>query len=340
MNKSTKNLFFISALLIISALITGTVSGSGSDDVLSYARGDTVTVSGFAAGNPSLGVAVWLFGNNLWDRDVISVDSSGGYSYELSPSETSGLSAGQYYVIVQHPGYNGRFDADKASGVQGQTVVSSEAGSSFIIGGTGSLQGRQAAKALMDMLDSNNIDDMYSYTSFILEEPLIEENLGGKIYDRGIISLSGSTNLAAGEKLFYSVQPLEFGPTSKEYSVPQGGTSGNIYVTGSSPLNLWNAEIDASDYSPGEYIFEIGRPDGSYKSTMVFTVTETTDASEADKENTGTSVQVPAETSVAEKTPDGVPMAQNTPESPLSVLLPIFAAALSVISLAYGKKFL
>ncbi|UUX91286.1 hypothetical protein [Methanoplanus endosymbiosus] len=341
MNKYRIFVILSSALFLLPVLITGVVSGSDpADDLLSYAKGDTVTVSGFAAGSPSQGVAVWLFGNNLWDRNMISVGSSGDYSYELSPSETSSLAAGQYYVIVQHPGYNGKFDVYTSTDAQGQTIVTSDAGSSFIIGGSGSLQGRQAAAALMGMLDSNDIDDMYSYTSFILKDPLIEDNSDDKVYEKGVISLSGSTNFAAGEKLFYSLQPLEFGPTSKDSDMPEGGTSGNIYVTGSHPLNLWNVEIDASDYPAGEYMFEIGRPDGSYKTTMTITITEVMEKSPAGNEKTATSVQTPVQTSVAAETEAITPMGQKTPQSPFSVVVPVLAAALSLLWMGCGRRVL
>ncbi|WP_048145706.1 hypothetical protein [Methanoplanus limicola] len=342
MNRSKIFVILLSALFLIPALFAGAVSGSDSaGDLLYYAKGDAVTISGFAAGNPSQGVAVWLFGNNLWDRNAISVSSSGEYSYEISPSETSGLSAGQYYVIVQHPGYNGKFDVYTSTGAQGQTVVTSDAGSSFIIGGSGSLQGRQAAAALMGMLDSNDIDDMYSYTSFILEDPLIEDDSDENVYERGIISLSGSTNFAAGEKLFYSLQPLEFGPTSKDSGTTESGSSGNIYVTGSSPLNLWNVEIDASDYPAGEYMFETGRPDGSYKTTMTLTITDVADNTQGEDENTVTYAQTPVQTPLAAENGDVTPEAgQPTARSPLSAVIPVIAAALSVICLICGKRLL
>lgn len=341
MEKSKTSVIFLSALFLLPALFTGAVSGSdAAGDLLYYAKGDTVTISGFAAGSPSQGVAVWLFGNNLWDRNVISVSPSGDYSYEISPSETSVLAAGQYYVIVQHPGYNGKFDVYTTANAQGQTIVTSKAGSSFIIGGSGSLQGRQAAAALMGMLDSNDIDDMYSYTTFILEDPLIEDDSGEKVYGKGIISLSGSTNFAAGEKLFYSLQPLEFGPVSKDSETPEGGTSGSIYVTGSSPLNLWNVEIDASDYSAGGYMFEIGRPDGSYKTTMTLTITDVIDKSPAEVGNTVTYVQTPVKTPAVADTAAVSPEEQATAQSPPLAVIPVIAAALSVICVTCGRRLL
>jgi hypothetical protein len=340
MNKSKNFVILLSALFLIPALFAGVVSGLDSaGDLLYYAKGDTVTISGFAAGNPSQGVTVWLFGNNLWDRNVIPVGSTGDYSYEISPSETSVLAAGQYYVIVQHPGYNGKFDVYTATGGQGQTVVTSDAGSSFIIGGSGSLQGRQAAAALIGMLDSNDIDDMYSYTSFVLEDPLIEDDSGEKVYEKGIISLSGSTNFAAGEKLFYSLRPLEFGPTSKNSGRTESGASGNIYVTGSSPLNLWNVVAETSDYPAGEYMFEIGRPDGSYKTTMTLTITDAADNSPGEDENTVTYIQSPVQTPAAAETATVTPPSgQGTAQSSPSAVIPVLAAALSVICVICEKK--
>ena len=138
-----KTILKISGILLI-LLILCAIQPAGATDT--YAKGDSVKITGTATGNPQQGLAFWVFGPNYWTRETHQLQGT-TYTYELTPSKTSDLSPGQYYCIVQHPMYNGKFDVD----VSGDRVVSSD-GESFPISGSGKLQGSAAAYALMRLL--------------------------------------------------------------------------------------------------------------------------------------------------------------------------------------------
>ncbi len=72
--------------------------------------GQAVSVSGTVESKPSSGLAVWDPGENFTDCSPASVDNDGTYGYNLSEALTSGMTPGQYFVIVQHPMQNDIFD--------------------------------------------------------------------------------------------------------------------------------------------------------------------------------------------------------------------------------------
>ncbi len=223
------------------------------------ARGDKLEIRGTATGNPSPGVAVWIFGINrvLYTTQAISAD--GSFSYELSEGQTSALSSGQYYVVVQHPGYTNTLDIypDPAR----QVVLSTYpvTGSPiFRMSGAGSLMSAQAANALIDALDSPFIDDTYTTTTFLLVNPqitiapLVNPTLGDKI------TLSGTTNLAPGNRLLVEVTSQSFGPTPKVVSSEFSGAAGTIIVQdGPGDMNTWSFTFDTASLVPDTYTVRV-----------------------------------------------------------------------------------
>src|SRR5690606_26127957 len=74
------------------------------------ARGDPVEVRGTATGNPGPGVALWIFGINRFLYATEEVNADGSFTYTLNEGETTDLATGQYYLVIQHPGYTDTFD--------------------------------------------------------------------------------------------------------------------------------------------------------------------------------------------------------------------------------------
>jgi len=175
-----------------SAFITATTSGA------TVAKGDDLTISGTAQGNPS-NVRIWVFGKNYYggssgtlDYITASVESDG--SFEEDIDNTIDLASGQYFVVVQHPmGANFGVDLGPGAGqISGPGIPTATL--------TG-LPASEAANALINALDSPNIPDTYVKLTFVVEEPNIFIDPVGDKTAGSTFTISGTTNLAVGDKL-------------------------------------------------------------------------------------------------------------------------------------------
>jgi hypothetical protein len=130
-------------------------------------HGNKIFINGTAEGQPS-SVAIWILGKNFANRDTETVNVDGSFSYEIKQEVTKSLYRGQYFVVVQHPGMNGVYDIDICYNnpqfvcdYSGTTPVSI-----FKISGPGSLQGSDAAEALIQGINQPYIDDTYTELQF------------------------------------------------------------------------------------------------------------------------------------------------------------------------------
>jgi hypothetical protein len=117
------------------------------------------------------GLQVWLIGTNYVRIASVSVNDDSTYSYELKPAETQQLASGQYVVLIQHPMMNGRFDivynsatGDVTNLISGQKI--------FQLTGSGSLPSPAGANALIQAINSQNIDDTFASTTFLVIRPM------------------------------------------------------------------------------------------------------------------------------------------------------------------------
>jgi hypothetical protein len=133
--------------------------------------GDPVTISGVATGgNLSVGVQIWLFAGNYVNVTAVPVQSDGSYS---ATYQTSGFPPATYYVFVQSPGVDGKFNIKlETTGQFSGQVVDAKTGTPLVnFTGTGSVQGAAAATALADALNQRDVDDVYTKTTFQLVAP-------------------------------------------------------------------------------------------------------------------------------------------------------------------------
>jgi len=128
-------------------------------------QGQPINVSGFAEGEPET-VQVWILGKNYYSASKISVSPDASFTYIVPGEVTSKLIGDQYFLIVQHPMANTTFDID-ASGDYVHSLQLNNGTNLFRISGPGSLQGRDAAEALIAAFsDPNNGDDTYTEIPF------------------------------------------------------------------------------------------------------------------------------------------------------------------------------
>ncbi|NYT20847.1 MAG: DUF3821 domain-containing protein [Methanomicrobiales archaeon] len=223
------------------------------------ARGDPVEITGTSTGNPSPGVAIWVFGINRFMFATVPVSSDNTFSYKLSEGETAALATGQYYTVVQHPGYTDTLDIYPDPYRQLVLSAYPTPGSVlFRVAGPGALMSSQAADALITALNSPFIDDTYTAMSFLLVNPQISLTPPVNVTVGDRITLSGTTNLAPGNLLLIEVISESFGPTPKDQRGAFSGVSGTATVReGPDGVNTWSFVFDTASFIPDTYVVRV-----------------------------------------------------------------------------------
>ena len=242
-----------------SAFITATTSGA------TVAKGDKLLITGTAQGNPD-NVYVWIFGKNYRAlAKSASVESDGSFEYKLESGETKDLTAGQYFVVVQHPMSKGFGVRASGTSIEGDGINSVD---------LANLQASDAATALVNALDSPNVDDTYTKLTFVIEEPQIFIDPIGDKEAGSKFTISGTTNLAVGDKLIIDVTSAAFQPSKKTEASGFGSTSGTATVEKGDGMNKWSFEVDATGFKPDQYIVKIESVETDTTTTANFNVVE------------------------------------------------------------------
>lgn len=124
-------------------------------------QGQPFTVTGFAEGEPPE-VQIWLIGPDIAYTTKTPVNPGASYSFAADAALSGKLTEGQNYLIVQHPMQNNQFDID-VSGDYVRSLQSNNGTNLFRISGPGSLQGSDAADALITAFSDREVHD-YTYT--------------------------------------------------------------------------------------------------------------------------------------------------------------------------------
>ncbi|UUX93708.1 MEMAR_RS02690 family S-layer glycoprotein [Methanoplanus endosymbiosus] len=317
------------SIVIKKPFVTATTSAS------TVAKGDKLYIRGTAEGNPTQGVGIWVLGKNYWngaDKTNIptsamvteTVNDDGSFEYEMGTGITQNLAAGQYFVVVQHPMYNGVFDVDTVANsnpVEVANTVGAVTNNQFYIWGDGKLQGSDAAEALIDAINSPDIDDTYYKLTFLVEEPWIRINSIGDHYVGDQFTLTGTTNLAVGDDIIVEVTSSSFAPTQKTQSGEFSGVSSTIQVVEGTTYNEWSMDVDASTFKPDEYIVKAEAIEADATATTTFNVLKGT---------TPTTAPTTAPTTGPTTAPTVAPTEQPTPKPTAS---PGFGALIALIGL-------
>ena len=328
-------LLLLCALLALPPVTAISLSpGSSFSNAPTIANGDPVYIHGIATGHPRDGLQVWLFGNNYVKITTVSTNADNSYEYELNAADTRSLAPGQYFVLVQHPMMNGQFDIyyDASTG----KVINRQLGtgtSIYQLTNAGSLQSPDSANALMRAISSQNLDDTFATASFIVNPPDVFINPIGNHKVGEQFTVSGSTNLAAGDTLMIEITSSSFKPTSKSQSGEFSGANGMVTVaTGSGAFNTWSFPVDASTFKPDEYIVKVSGTTLDVTGSTLFNIVEAT-----------TTVPITPSPVITEQTSlpiiTTVPTPQPTTQrSPVSVMGIFGAVALAACAGILRKK--
>ncbi|MDD1693659.1 MAG: hypothetical protein LUQ71_02945 [Methanoregula sp.] len=171
------------------------------------AKGVPFTVSGVAEGIPP-NVQVWILGENYYSKSIESVNSTdASYKYVVPGEVTSKLAVGQYFAMVQHPMKDNKFNID----VSGDYVKLNNSTTLFRISGPGSLQGSDAADALIAAIsdreahDATYTNDTYTIVPFQVTDTGSGATAGAgstsAADSRVTISADGTQSYYLGEKV-------------------------------------------------------------------------------------------------------------------------------------------
>jgi PGF-CTERM protein len=265
------------SIIIKKPFVSATASQS------TVAQGDRIYITGTAEGQPD-SVAIWIMGKNFAARQTETVNSDSTFKFEVKQETTKDLYSGQYFVVVQHPMMNGIYDIDwagapaqyvqdKGLGVSAKCVntyiwnntsslnelvcvpVSTNPVDIFKIYGPGSLQGSDAAEALVQGINQPYIDDTYTKLQFLIETPVItivpigDKHVGDKF------TITAATNLAVDDEILVQVYSSSFKPTQKSQSGEFSGATGTVKVTkGETGMNTIKFDVDSATFKPDEYI--------------------------------------------------------------------------------------
>ncbi len=286
-----------------SAYLTATSSGTV------VAKGDDLKITGTAQGDPE-NIQIWIFGKNFYGKgnrlvDTASVESDGSFEYELKGAETKDLSPGQYFAVIQHPMTKGfGVKADAATGeIYGETGV--------VRTKITDLQASAAATALIKALDSSNVDDTYVKLTFNVEEAYITIDPIGTKESGSKFTITGTTNVAVGDKLIVDVTSSAFGPAEKTEGAGFGSVSGTAVVEKGDGANKWSFEVDASDLKPDQYIVKAECIETDTVNTANFNLVEATETTPPAGE-----VTTPPAGEVTTPPADETPAEPTTPPTP------------------------
>jgi PGF-CTERM protein len=254
------------SLIIKKPFVTANASASV------VAQGDELKITGTAEGKPA-NLAVWMFGTNLYLADSATVRDDGTYSYTVSRGTTQNLATGQYFVVIQHPMYNGQFDVAPVT-EGGVTRVYDTSGNFFVADGPGRLQGSSAANALVDLINGPNIDDTIAKMSFAVEAaslnilPIPDKSVGATF------DVMGTTNLAPGDNLLVTITSSSFEPTDKSQASGFSGVSGSTKVVKGANGNMFNFSVNTATFQPDTYVVQVESVDAASTASSTFNVVE------------------------------------------------------------------
>jgi len=227
------------------------------------AQGDKIFIAGTAEGSPSVGVQIWILGKNYANVVTESVNSDSTFSYEITRETTRVWTPGQYFVVGQHPMQNNIFDIyvfntnyvyNRIQAGSG-TAATGEGTKIFNLLGAGSLQGTDAAEALVQGINSPNVDDTYTKLQFLVENPVITITPVGDRHVGDKFTIQATTNLAVDDEVLCEVYSSSFKPTQKTQSGEFSGATATVKVTkGDTGMNKISFDVDASTFKPDEYI--------------------------------------------------------------------------------------
>lgn len=256
-NKSAMRAVIIIFLLACMAIpVTASVYYTSSAHQI-ITKGDTFTVSSTSANNGP--VVIWIMGRDYFDTLSVTPDRNGNFSVTLKPTATEKFSSGQYAIVIQDPGPNGRMEIEPGTDSSGNLTIMNRGKIIEKIGARKDLKGnvQPLVAVLLDAANLQGVDDSFLTEYFFVEEPSVQ-------FDQmNSISKSQLSNQITGEKLVIS-GTTNMGPENSLrthiYNRDTNGLviSNTIPIAGGFQINRWSYQIEAPGLPQGNYYLTVG----------------------------------------------------------------------------------
>ena len=190
------------------------------------AQGSELIITGNAEAADAAGLLYYIFGNNFFAEGAIPVEDDG--TYEKKVEITDDFASGQYFVVIQHPMYNQQFNI--APNLTGEAAVGQKASYNILLNTTDDAravygdilfntlkrQSSNAAEALCQALDTQNIDDIYVKATFVVATPTATINPVDDVAKGAKLVVSGTSNMAPGTLVTVEMLATAFAANPKE----------------------------------------------------------------------------------------------------------------------------
>ena len=229
------------------------------------------------------GVVYYIFGTNYFKtgaQDVADDDTTNQFTIELTEDDTKAMAAGQYFAVFQHPMYDQKFNI-LAFNVNSNyefflnTSADADEDSQYLFGFNGR-QTANAAQALCDALDTQNIDDMYvKYSFFVVgeDESFVINEIPEEVAQGTTLAISGVDTANAGKTVQVEMISTAFAAVPKETV----GSAAFIVATAEiAEDGTWEVTLDTSDLNVDEYSLSVAI-DGLTKKNVNINVVEAAD---------------------------------------------------------------
>jgi hypothetical protein len=220
-------------------------------------KGDTFSVSSTSAKNGP--VVIWIIGRDYFDTLSVTPDRNGNFSISLKPTETEKFSNGQYAVVIQDPGPDGRMEIEPGTDTNGNLTIMNRGKIIEKIGALRNLKGnvQPVVAVLMDAANFQGVDDSFLTEYFFVEEPSVQfdqlisfpkSQISNQINGERIV-ISGTTNMGPENSLRTYI-----------YNRDTNGLviSNTIPIYAGSQINHWTYELNAPGLPQGNYNLTVG----------------------------------------------------------------------------------
>jgi len=255
-NKAMHAVIIILLLACMAVPVTASVYYKSSAHQI-ITKGDTFTVSSTSTTNGP--VVIWIMGRDYFDTISVTPDRNGNFSVTLKPTTTEKFSSGQYAIVIQDPGPNGRMEIEPGTDSSGNLTIMNRGKIIEKIGARKDLKGnvQPVVAVVLDAANLQGVDDSFLPEYFFVEEPSVQ-------FDQmNSISKSQLSNQIAGEPLIIS-GTTNMGPENSLrthiYNRDTNGLviSNTIPITGGFQINRWSYQIDAPGLPQGNYYLTVG----------------------------------------------------------------------------------
>jgi PGF-CTERM protein len=202
-------------------------------------------------------IAYYIFGTNYFaygktenhPEDDEGEEILTQFVVELNETQTKGMDAGQYFAVFQHPMYDKELNIEAV----GTAIMLGE----VTLFNVDVRQTANAAQALCDALDTQNIDDMYvKYSFFVVgeDESFTISDIPTEVAKGDKIVISGVDTANAGKTIQVEMISTAFAAVQKE---TVGSAAFIVVTTEVAKDGSWEITLDTSDLNVDEYSLSV-----------------------------------------------------------------------------------